>query len=195
MDKVSSSISYVDGKPQKWGYMVGLTDEPFKWIKLLLDENNMLATGAEMVTDSNQMLTKMDKRAHEVVADYLKLLWDYTLQHIQKLYPKFQDMFNLRVILTVPAIWSPAATDRMLQVARLAGMPAPINLITEPEAAALATIDDIAEAKRLRVSGWKCNTLIEKSAHLCHCQVGDAFIVCDAGGALVVSDQAFDPAA
>ena len=152
-----SSINYVDGKPQKWGYTVGLTDESFKWIKILLEENHKYATAVEPVKDSNTLLTKINKKAHEVVADYLKLLWDYTLEDIQKFHPTFQEIFRLRVVLTVPAMWSHAAKDKTLLAARLAGMPAPIKLVTEPEAAALATLRDKAEESSLRVCSKKYN--------------------------------------
>ncbi|KAL8953266.1 MAG: hypothetical protein Q9222_000871 [Ikaeria aurantiellina] len=150
-DKVPSSISYVDGKPQRWGYTVGLTDESFKWIKILLEENHKYITTVEPVKDSNKLLTKVDKKAHEVVADYLKLLWGYTLDDIQKFHPTFREIFALRVVLTVPAMWSPAAKDKTLQAARLAGMPSPIKLVTEPEAAALATLKDKADDGALKV--------------------------------------------
>lgn len=165
-DKVPSSISYVNGKPQKWGYSVGLTDESFKWIKILLEENHRYVTAVEPVKDSNTLLRKVDKTAQAVVADYLKLLWDYTLDDIKKFHPSYQDIFALRVVLTVPAIWSPAAKDKTLQAARIAGMPEDIQLVTEPEAAALATLKDKSEENSLKV--------------------GDAFVVCDAGGGTVV---------
>ncbi|KAM0796671.1 hypothetical protein BDR22DRAFT_866080 [Usnea florida] len=164
-DKVPSSISYVDGKPQKWGYSVGLNDESFRWIKVLLEENHKYATTVEPVKDSNTLLRKVNKTAQAVVADYLRLLWDYTLDDIKKFHPDYQDIYALRVVLTVPAIWSPTAKDKTLQAARIAGMPGNIRLVTEPEAAALATLKDKAEDNTLKV--------------------GDAFVVCDAGGGTV----------
>ena len=87
------------------------------------------------------------------MADYLKLLWDYTLDDIKKFHPDYQDIFALRVVLTVPAIWSPTAKDKTLQAARIAGMPGNIRLVTEPEAAALATLKDKAEDNTLKVWG------------------------------------------
>ena len=150
-DKVPSSISYVDGKQQKWGYTVGLTDESFRWIKILLEENHKYVTTVEPVKDSNTLLRKVDKTAQAVVADYLKLLWNYTLDDIKKFHPSYQDIFALRVVLTVPAIWSPAAKDKTLQAARIAGIPGSISLVTEPEAAALATLKDKADENLIKV--------------------------------------------
>lgn len=164
-DKVPSSISYVNGKPQKWGYTVGLNDESFRWIKILLEENHKYVTMVEPVKDSNTLLRKVDKTAQEVVADYLKLLWDYTIDDIRKFHPDYKDIFSLRVVLTVPAIWSHRAKEKTLQAAKIAGMPGEIKLVTEPEAAALATLKDKAEENQL--------------------MAGDAFVVCDAGGGTV----------
>lgn len=149
--KVPSTISYVDGKPSKWGYSVGPTDESFKWIKILLEENHKYNTSVKQVRDSDTLLRKLGKTAQEVVTEYLKLLWEYTLNDIKKFHPTYQDIFELRVVLTVPAIWSHAAKQKTLQAARMARMPGDIRLVTEPEAAALATLKDKAEENSLKV--------------------------------------------
>lgn len=141
----------MNGKPQKWGYTVSLTDESFRWIKILLEENHKYVTMVEPVKDCNTLLRKVDKTAQEVVADYLKLLWDYTIDDIRKFHPDYKDIFSLRVVLTVPAIWSPGAKEKTLQAAKIAGMPGEIKLVTEPEAAALATFKDKAEENQLKV--------------------------------------------
>ena len=121
-----------------------------------------------------------------MVADYLKLLWDYTLDDIKKLQPEYEDIFTLRVVLTVPAIWSPAAKDKTLQAARIAGMPGNIRLVTEPEAAALATLKDKAEENSLKVLQESPRSRRVQSLTWNTDKVGDAFVVCDAGGGTVV---------
>ena len=141
----------MNGKPQEWGYTVGLSDESFKWIKILLEEHHEYATTVEPVKDSNKLLTKVGKTAQGVVADYLRLLWGYTLDDIRKFHPDYQETYALRVVLTVPAVWSHAAKDRTSQAARLAGLPEDITLVTEPEAAALATLKEKAEDQTLKV--------------------------------------------
>ena len=118
----------------------------------MLEENHKYVTMVEPVKDSNTLLRKVDKKAQAVVADYLKLLWDYTIDDIRKFHPDYKDIFALRVVLTVPAIWSPGAKEKTLQAARLAGMPGDIKLVTEPEAAALATLRDKAEQNQLKAS-------------------------------------------
>ena len=66
-------------------------------------------------------------------------------------------------VLSVPAVWSDKAKDATLRAARNAGI-SPITLIKEPEAAALFTIKEMGN-KGLRV--------------------GDALVLCDAGGGTV----------
>ena len=187
-DNVPSSISYVDGKPQKWGYTVGLADESFRWIKVLLEENHKFVMMVEPVMNSNTLLRKIHKTAQEVVADYLKLLWDYTVNDIRKLHPDHKNMYALCAVLTVPAIWSPAAKDKIIQAAKIAGMPANIKLVTEPEAAAFGILKDKVRENQLKVrpvSVRILNLMVNKM------QVGDAFVVCDAGSVTVVRDSRF----
>ena len=123
----------------------------FRWIKVLLEENHEYANRVDSVKDSNALLRKANKSAQDVVADYLRLLWEYTLDDIRKLHPDYEDIFDLRVILTVPAIWSPAAKDKTLKAARSAGITEEVKLVTEPEAAALATLKDKDKENQLRV--------------------------------------------
>lgn len=52
--------------------------------------------------------------------------------------------------------------EKRLQAARLAGIPAPMKLVTEPEAAALATLRDNAEDSSLKVISWMYHTLMEE---------------------------------
>ncbi len=58
----------------------------------------------------------------------------------------------MQVVLTVPAMWSHKAKDKTLKAAKAAAIPGEIKMVTEPEAAALATLKDKAEAKTLKVS-------------------------------------------
>ena len=150
-EKVPSLITYMNGRPERWGYDVRLNDESFKWIKILLEENHKYATIVQPVQNSDTLLRKVHKTAQDVVADYLKLLWEYTVEDIRKFYPDYEELFNLRVVLTVPAIWSPAAKDKTRGAAKIAGMPDTIKLVTEPEAAALATLRDKGEENQLKV--------------------------------------------
>ena len=102
------------------------------------------------------MLRKVQKTAQEVVADYLKLLWEYTIDDIIKFHPDYRNLFSIRVVLTVPAIWSPGAKDKTQKAAKLAGIPGDIQMVTEPEAAALATLKDKVGDNGLEVCSRTC---------------------------------------
>jgi molecular chaperone DnaK (HSP70) len=151
-EKVPSYISYKDGRPQKYGYGVGPQDDAFKWIKILLEPAHKFAKAAKPVEKSNELLHTLDKMATEVVTDYLKYIWEYTLADIRRhTSDDFREIYELKVVLTVPAVWSQSAKDKTLQCARAAGMPFSIDLVTEPEAAALAVLKDKAANNSLAV--------------------------------------------
>ena len=91
-----------------------------------------------------------------------------TIDHIQRVEgDAWETIYSLRVVLTVPAIWSPIAKEKTLRAAKTAGLPANIDLVSEPEAAALAVLKEKDKEKKL--------------------EVGSSFVVCDCGGGTVVS--------
>lgn len=71
-------------------------------------------------------------------------------------------MTKVEFVLTVPAVWSDSAKNATLQAAERAGMGNihELKLISEPEAAAVYTL---------------------KAIQPNHLNIGDNFIVCDAG--------------
>ncbi|KAI1660440.1 hypothetical protein F4813DRAFT_400656 [Daldinia decipiens] len=166
-EKVPSVISYRNGQVSNWGYEVTMREDSFRWMKILLEPEHKYAKTIEDVKKSNALLTKLNKTADEVVSDYLRALWAYTKEDIRKRIDdeNWETTFRLRVVLTVPAMWSHQAKDRTVKAARAAGLPVHISMVTEPEAAALATLRGKAEEDTLRP--------------------GDSFVVCDAGGGTV----------
>ncbi|KAF9874990.1 hypothetical protein CkaCkLH20_07684 [Colletotrichum karsti] len=169
-DKVPTVISYKDGKVQHWGYDVELKEEAFRWFKILLqpDYLDKKMTTTE-VRRSSELLKKLGLSAQDVVSDYLRQLWEYTRENIRKRIgdDHWENSHDIAIVVTVPAIWSHSTQDKTLKAARAAGMPAKadIELVTEPSAAAIATLRDKSEEKSL--------------------QEGDIFVVCDAGGGTV----------
>lgn len=168
-DKVPTRISYKNGQPHNWGGSVKSGEECFRWFKLLLDPKQKLANQAQAATSSRNLLGKLNKKADDVAVDYLRMVWQYTKDDIQrKQGDNWETIYKLRVVLTVPAIWSAGAKERTLSIAKAAGLPEDISLVSEPEAAALAVLK-------------------EKNDEDASLQVGDTFVVCDAGGGTVVS--------
>lgn len=154
-DKVPSTLSYgKDGKPERWGYSNQQKDDAFKWFKILLEPNSNHYDSVQEVKQSQKLLKDLNKDPVDVVADYLRILWDYTMLDIKREVKSddwMQD-YALKVVITVPAMWSDAAKDKTKRAALKAGMPADnIVLITEPEAAALAVIRDMADDENLGV--------------------------------------------
>lgn len=86
----------------------------------------------------------LKKTAQDIAADYLGLIWEYTKNDISERLgnSEWGKTHALKVILTVPAVWSATAKSRTLQAARTAGLPTNIILVPEPEAAALAILKD-----------------------------------------------------
>lgn len=164
--KVPSVLSYQNGQPRNWGYTVEDDENAIKWFKILLEPEHKYRNAVQPLKESNAVLQRLGKTPQEAASDYLRLLWRYTKEDIRRHYPDFEVIYALRVVLTVPAIWTPVAKDRTLQAARDAGFPEQITLVTEPEAAALATLKD-------------------RTDNATDLNVGDAFVVCDAGGGTV----------
>lgn len=142
-EKVPSIIAYDNGCPSKWGYDVSDGDPSFRWTKILLEQESEYSGKSEQVKQSNELLEQINKQAVDVVSDYLAKVWEYAMKEIaRKQGENFRDSYKLKVIMSVPAMWTPVAKERTLQAARKAGLGTDISLVTEPEAAALATMKD-----------------------------------------------------
>lgn len=137
------------------------------WFKLLLDPKNQIGKESDKVLDTVKQLAALNKTPEDVAADYLQLIWNYAKEDIRKVRGNdWTDIYTVRAVLTVPAIWSPSAKDKTLKIAQKAGLPDNVSLVSEPEAAALAVL------REKRDDGERL-------------EVGDCFVVCDAGGGTV----------
>ncbi|KAI0139600.1 actin-like ATPase domain-containing protein [Hypoxylon sp. NC0597] len=157
-----------------WGYGIPADAEPIRWFKLLLLKEEDLAPElrrAEYLLRAQKVLREYNKTAVDLIADYLKCLWEHILYTINKARGKFVvDGLAFHVVITVPAIWKGYARQGMEEAARKSGIldPRPAGRTTltfapEPEAAALATICEPGRT-------------IEED---------DVYVICDAGGGTV----------
>ncbi|KAL0255191.1 hypothetical protein SLS55_009721 [Diplodia seriata] len=155
-DKVPTTVSYGgDGKLDRWGYANTPGDSTLKWFKVLLEPDNKYRNAVEEVQASMKLLNSIGKPPEDLTADYLSLIWKYTKDDLRRHQGQdWEDIYALKVVLTVPAIWSAAAKEKTLRAAKAAGFPADITLVTEPEAAAIAVLKDKAAEEGLEVS--KC---------------------------------------
>lgn len=162
--KIDTLISY-DGagaRSFKWGAQARNHD-PLFGIKLKLDPDQELPLFFSLANDLIDP-RRVKVSAEQAASDYLGALHKHAESSISERYPKsYLDKCSRKYILTVPAVWSDRAKNATLNAARSAGI-RPVHLITEPEAAALYTLHTMRG---------------------CDLNVGDAFVVCDAGGGTV----------
>ena len=146
--------------------------------------------------DIEASLKGLAKAPTTIATDFINAIFKHATAKIESKYPEgYFQLLKKQYVVTVPAVWSDKAQDATLRVgpavllhkldiafgldsprrsfkltvgiqqqaARNAGL-APVKLVKEPEAAALFTLHHMGD-KGL--------------------QVGDAFVVCDAGGGTV----------
>ncbi|KAI2468258.1 actin-like ATPase domain-containing protein [Annulohypoxylon bovei var. microspora] len=173
-DKVPTEISYdfppdptPETKPNiKWGFQFKPEESRLRCIKLFLDRSQKLPFYVSPQETATQ-LKKYNKTVVDAVSDYLTEIYKHTMDTLTRRYGEsFMASTNVDFVLTCPAVWSDAAKNTTLQAAERAGMglQADIQIISEPEAAAVYTL---------------------KAIQPNHLSVGDNFIVCDAGGGTV----------
>lgn len=174
-DKVPTAITYDhDGKPFQWGHMANLDDARcLRWFKLLLEPQRYKGSqNTEEIQRSQELLKDLNKNVDNVISDYLRLVWNYALDHIARRYDAnveaFQRAFKLSVILTVPAIWTPESQTRTLKAAKLAGITGDIQLVAEPEAAALAVLREKTQFKAVGPSYLRTWSLMFGSKLVIH---------------------------
>lgn len=137
-----------------WGFhTINDTGKRFKNFKLLLSETAGDDPKNEPLLRELAALKVLKKRPVDVTADYLRCLWKHTLL-ILKSTARTEtrvaiDNARFKVVLTVPAIWDHAAQDLTRRAAKQAGILATrhgrkttLEMISEPEAAALAFFND-----------------------------------------------------
>lgn len=190
--KTPSQIAYGSGDDFPHGFRWG-SDIPVDknlirivWVKLLLNSPSTSNNGANMDADptfankptlkppSGYMTLPPGKMAIDVVADYLSGVYVHTLERLYQHYGKESvDVTPIEFVLTVPAIWSDKARNLTKEAAKRAGFGSRkddrINLVSEPEAAAIYTIKSTFDSTR------NASTL----------QIGDSFVMVDAGGGTV----------
>ncbi|KAI1373755.1 actin-like ATPase domain-containing protein [Hypoxylon crocopeplum] len=173
-DKVPTEILYdfpADATPGtdpnvKWGFQFKPEESRLRCIKLFLDRSQKLPFYVSPQETATQ-LKKYNKTVVDAVSDYLTEIYKHTMDTLTRRYGEsFMASTNVDFVLTCPAVWSDAAKNTTLQAAERAGMglKSEIQMVSEPEAAAVYTL---------------------KAIQPNHLSVGDNFIVCDAGGGTV----------
>jgi hypothetical protein len=160
----------------KWGYGIPTSSQALKWFKLLLLDNEDMdetVCDSAQIRKARELLEASGKTAVQVISDYLYFLWSHTIKNIQQdMGDSAVDGTPFRVVITVPAVWNHKAIARMKRAALKSGIldqrlcgETILHFVSEPEAAALATFDDMKSRPDFNV--------------------GDSIVVCDAGGGTV----------
>lgn len=148
----------------RWGFQVRPDEQRIRCMKLFLDPNQPMPSFLS-ISDIKAQLATSGKDIKGVVADYLSAVFAHTNEILIRRYgPLFVQTTPLKIILTVPAVWSDAAKDATMKAAVEAGMGNDLNMISEPEAAAVYALQAIQPD---------------------HLAAGDNFVVADAGGGTV----------
>ncbi|EFQ35937.1 uncharacterized protein GLRG_11045 [Colletotrichum graminicola M1.001] len=161
-----------------WGYEIPVDEiqDAMRWFKLLLIDEADLPDNLKhspQITTARKAVKATNKDAADVIGSYIRRLWNHSIESIGKsVGDELVKMCKFHVVITLPAIWPDYAKARMCRAAEHAGLleerPAgqtTLAFISEPEAAALATMRDLAGRPNIKV--------------------GDHFVVCDAGGGTV----------
>lgn len=155
-EKVPSVIHYDDQGEVSWGYSVPekASSLKFEWFKLCLLRKGDIPKdirNAAQIRAARKSLRQSNKGVEDVISDYLRELWKHSITNIRRAVGgQLVDISKFKVVATIPAIWPSYAQARMTQAIRKAGIldsriagDTVLKFITEPEAAALATINDM----------------------------------------------------
>jgi molecular chaperone DnaK (HSP70) len=159
-DKAPTVLSHKEGV--RWGYDVPPESDQIRWFKLLLlDEKDVPddIRRSGKLRAARKYLRKYRKTAISVIAEYLRLLWRHCEQRIaETISHRFVSYARFHIVITVPAIWPQYARVRMREAAQEAGLLEPrlsgtpiLDIISEPEAAALATLRDMSDRSDIKV--------------------------------------------
>lgn len=135
---------------------------PVKWFKLLLiDETDLppKLQSCQQIRSAREQLFQLNRTPMEATADFLRGLWKHTIPGmVRELGREAVSHSKFVISVTLPAIWPAYAQARMREAVTLAGIlderdagETVLNFINEPEAAALATLEDIASRPDIKV--------------------------------------------
>ncbi|RKL33579.1 hypothetical protein BFJ72_g9803 [Fusarium proliferatum] len=176
VEKAPTQLLYDNNKGTSWGYSIPADKDALKWFKLLLLDSGDVPTDVAVscqLRHARKLLDKKKRDPVEVIACYLRKIWNHAIDSIRRSVGiELLQKSRFHVVITLPAIWPPYAQQRMKQAANASGIldarscgDTKLRFISEPEAAALATIKDLSKRSTMKV--------------------GDTMVICDAGGGTV----------
>jgi molecular chaperone DnaK (HSP70) len=164
VEKTPTQLFYGEqDEPTKWGYSIPSDKKALRWFKLLLlDDGDIPAhvSDASQLREAREVRTKLNKDPIEIIGCFLRNLWNHTIDTIKRsISAELLQECQFHVIITMPAIWPFYAQQRMKKAAQLSGIleerscgQTTLRFISEPEAAALATMKDLSKRSTTHVS-------------------------------------------
>ncbi|KAL2816612.1 hypothetical protein BDW59DRAFT_9833 [Aspergillus cavernicola] len=155
--RVPTEVSYHGGK-FSWGYDIPLHVDAIRWLWFLLltdrdlEEGTMLSAAAYFATGNEVPIHPVAKgfrlRANQVMADYLRGLWDHSIASIAQSHGEsFIKNVRFHAVITLPAAWQERGRRAIENAAGEAGImndrPAgatQLSIVPRPMATALATL-------------------------------------------------------
>ncbi|KAF4462383.1 hypothetical protein FALBO_10812 [Fusarium albosuccineum] len=177
VEKAPTQLYYGnDGKQVLWGYSIPTDKDALKWFKLLLLDEKDLPDGisaSTQIQEARRLRTEINKDSIDIIGCFLRKIWNHTIESIKRtVSAELLQKSIFHVVITLPAIWPPYAQHRMKQAAKISGIldarscgATTLRFISEPEAAALATMKDLSKRSTIKS--------------------GDTIVICDAGGGTV----------
>ncbi|KAM0246728.1 hypothetical protein ACHAP5_004499 [Fusarium lateritium] len=176
VEKAPTQLFYDSDNFTTWGYSIPADKESLKWFKLLLLDTADIPPdvfGSSQFRQARHLLQGINKDPVDVIACFMRKIWNHAIDAIRcSLGQELLKRSRFHVVISLPAIWPPYAQQRMKEAVRLSGIldarpcgETTLRFISEPEAAALATIKDLSKRSTMKY--------------------GDTMVICDAGGGTV----------
>ncbi|KAL9101421.1 MAG: hypothetical protein Q9163_003313 [Psora crenata] len=165
-DKVPTELRYEQDQV-RWGFQVDDYGLRHQWFKLDLDptQSRGISDLSREYPDQHALPPGYSASSEKLCADYLSALRTHTEEVLKhKLPASIIKTTPIEYIITVPAVWSDSAKAKTRSCAFLAGMGKDLQIISEPEAAAIYALHAMDP-----------HSIV----------VGDTFVLCDAGGGTV----------
>lgn len=163
---IISELRY-EGDKFHWGFQVDDSGSRHRWFKLDLDPTQARGVSDLSIQypDQQALPPAYTADAEKICTDYLTALRTHTEQVLKhKLPQSILKTTPIEYIITVPAVWSDSAQAKTRHCAEKAGMGKSLQIISEPEAAAI----------------YALHAMDPHSI-----KIGDTFVLCDAGGGTV----------
>lgn len=159
--KIPSAIK-LDSEDETWGVHAKNLPDALRWFKLTLVNPSDLDVGVRKsahIQNARRALQDLEMSPVEAIGAYMKKMWEHCIEKLKVAEGgEAVDTSQFHVVSSIPAIWPNYARRRMEQAVEQAGIlkrrPAgrtSHDFVSEPEAAALATLSGIEGRHNIQV--------------------------------------------